>query len=243
MSHLYFRQLRAGHDFARADPFAAQMQNFSYAVGDREAGVAFLVDPAWGPLELVELLDADGMRLGGVLCTHGHPDHVGGTFSGLRIQGLRELLGHVRCPIHAHEDEIPLLLASTRLDGPTLADALVPYADGDTVPLGPAGDGGVAAEVLHTPGHTPGSVCLRVEQHLLTGDTLFVQGCGRVDLPGGDGPTLFRSLQRLAALPDDLVVYPGHDYGGASAPLRRVKALNPYLRTRDMGAWLAEREG
>lgn len=235
MSHLYFRQLRAGHDFARADPFAAQMMNFSYAVGDRDAGVAFLVDPAWAPVELVDLLAADGMRFGGVLLTHGHQDHAGGTFSGIRIQGLKELLDHTRVPVHMHEAELPILLASTGTDRALLGDVLAPYGDGDTLALGDeepgAGPGEpLRVEVLHTPGHTPGSVCLRVGERLITGDTLFVQGCGRVDLPGGDGHALMRSLGRLAALPDDLVVYPGHDYGGAAAPLGRVKAVNPALR-------------
>lgn len=236
MSTLYFRQRLAGRDFARSDPFAAQMLNFGYTVGDRDAGVAFLVDPAWAPLELVELLEADGMRLGGVLLTHAHPDHVGGTFSGVRIQGLRELLAHTRCPVYVHEAELPVLVASTRLDRALLTDVLVLYGEGDEVPLGDpseagAGTGPLRVEVLHTPGHTPGSVCLRAAGRLISGDTLFVQGCGRVDLPGGDGPTLGRSLRRLAVLPDDLVLYPGHDYGGSSASLGQVKAYNPALRT------------
>src|SRR5438445_2546835 len=100
----YFRQLLAGRDFAKDDPVARQMVNFAYVVGERAAGEALAVDPAYAPYEIVELLAADGMTLTGVLVTHYHPDHVGGDLGGWSIAGVRELLGHpdVRAKLHVH---------------------------------------------------------------------------------------------------------------------------------------------
>ena len=93
-------------------------------------------------------------------------------------------------------------------------------------------------ELLHTPGHTPGSQCFRVADALLAGDTLFLQGCGRVDLPGGDTEEMYRTLtQRLSSLPDELVLFPGHAYGGEHASLGQVRASNPYLSVPDLETW------
>ena len=102
MSQLYFRQLLAGRDFARDDALAPQMVNFVYLIGDRDTGDAVAVDPAYGVGELVERLEADGLRLTGVLATHWHPDHLGGDLLGYPIEGIRELVGRadVQAPVH-----------------------------------------------------------------------------------------------------------------------------------------------
>ncbi|HEY6427975.1 MAG TPA: MBL fold metallo-hydrolase, partial [Acidimicrobiales bacterium] len=179
MSQLYFRQLLAGRDFARDDPIAPQMVNFVYLIGDRDTGDAVAVDPAYGVGELVELLDADGLRLTGVLATHWHPDHLGGDLMGYPIEGIRELVGRddVRAPVHVQASEAEWVKRATGVAD----DDLVRHESGDVVEVGH-----VPVRLLHTPGHTPGSQCFLVDNRLVAGDTLFLEGCGRTDLPGGD---------------------------------------------------------
>jgi glyoxylase-like metal-dependent hydrolase (beta-lactamase superfamily II) len=107
------------------------------------------------------------------------------------------------------------------------ASDLATHDSGDVIRVGD-----VEIQLLHTPGHTPGSCCFRLKDALVAGDTLFLQGCGRVDLPGGDPEEMYYTLtQRLSTLPGDMVLYPGHAYGGKSAPLDHVRRTNPYLQT------------
>src|SRR3954454_19280801 len=101
----YFRQLLSGRDFARDDPFAVQMVNFAYIIGDRHRGEAVIVDPAYAVGELVQLAEADGLRIVGALATHHPPDHVGGTMTGMTLEGAAELLGRGGGPVHVHRDE------------------------------------------------------------------------------------------------------------------------------------------
>jgi hydroxyacylglutathione hydrolase len=228
---LYFRQLLSGRDFARDDAFAAQMVNFVYLIGDRETGEAVVVDPAYRVEELVETAGRDGMRLSGVLVTHHHPDHVGGSFAGHAVEGVRELLETEKVKIHAHRAEAASIKAVTGVsDGD-----LVSHDSGDVLEVGAIG-----VQLLHTPGHTPGSQCFLVDELLVSGDTLFLSGCGRTDLPGGDPDALYESLQRLASLPDEVAVCPGHRYSGAStASLAAVRELNQVLAPTTREQWLA----
>jgi hydroxyacylglutathione hydrolase len=228
---LYFRQLLAGGDFATADPAAAQMANFVYVIGDDESRECVLVDPAWDVDGLLARLDADGMRLVGALATHYHPDHVGGAMFGLYVEGLRALLERRAVPVHVHTDEADGLRVVTGLS----ATDLVLHRGSDTLHVGH-----VPIEFVHTPGHTPGSQCFLVEGRLVAGDTLFVQGCGRVDLPGGDPEEMYRTLtQRLAALPDDVALFPGHDYGDRpSSTLGAERRTNAYMRVPTLADWL-----
>ena len=93
-------------------------------------------------------------------------------------------------------------------------------------------------EFLHTPGHTPGSQCYKVNNNLVSGDTLFVQGCGRVDLPGSNSEDMFHSLQKLSSLPDETILYPGHNYSAEPyESMERVKEINTYLRIEDLDMW------
>jgi glyoxylase-like metal-dependent hydrolase (beta-lactamase superfamily II) len=229
---LYFRQLLAGRDFARGDPIAEQMVNFVYLIGDRTRGEAVVVDPAYGVRELVELLAADGMRLTGVLATHWHPDHIGGDLMGYGIEGIRELLAmpDVDARIHVQADEAPWV---KRAAGTSDGD-LVEHASGDTVEVG-----AVPVRLIHTPGHTPGSQCFVVDGKLVAGDTLFLDGCGRTDLPGGDSDQMYESLtQRLAAIPDDTVLYPGHLYSPEpSATLGETRRRNYVFRLPTLEQW------
>ena len=227
---LYFRQLLSGRDFARQDPLAGQMVNFVYAIGDRDTGEAVLVDPAYDVGELLDMLAEDEMRLTGVLATHYHPDHVGGSMMGLTIQGVRELLDKVSVPVHVQRDEAEWVKRAAELTDAELATH-------DSVDVLTLGD--VNVELLHTPGHTPGSQCFLVNGRLVAGDTLFLDGCGRTDLPGADAGAMFESLSRLASLPDDVVLYPGHRYSLASeATLGAVKESNYVFRPKTKEQWL-----
>jgi len=217
-SPLYFRQLLSGRDFAVGDPLASQMVNFVYAVGDRRTGDCVLVDPAYAVKDLIDLVGADGMTVNGVLATHYHPDHVGGSMMGHSIEGIAELLDHVDCPIHVQRDEVEWVSKSTAVD----SDHLVGHDSGDVLSVG-----GIDISLVHTPGHTPGSQCFFVDDRLIAGDTLFLEGCGRTDLPGSDPTKMFESLRRLAEVPDETILFPGHRYSiASSATMDVVKETN-----------------
>ncbi|MGZ6898403.1 MAG: MBL fold metallo-hydrolase [Acidimicrobiia bacterium] len=229
---LYFRQLLAGRDFAAADPVARQMVNFAYLVGDRETGEALVVDPAYAVRELVELAAADGLRITGALVTHYHPDHVGGSMMGWDIEGVAELLAldDVDPRVHVHREEA---FGVKRVTGASDSD-LVLHESGDVVTVG-----AIDVTLLHTPGHTPGSQCFLVDGRLVAGDTLFLDGCGRTDLPGGDSDELYLSLtQRLATVPDDTVLYPGHLYSPEPArSMGETRARNYVFRLPTIEQW------
>ena len=229
---LYFRQLLAGRDFATHDPIARQMVNFVYLVGDRETGEAVAIDPAYGIKDLLAVLDEDGMRLTGALATHYHPDHVGGTMAGHTIAGVRELLALRPVPIHVQRDEAPWVQRVTECS----ESDLVQHDSGDVVSVGE-----IPIELIHTPGHTPGSQCFYVADRLVAGDTLFLEGCGRTDLPGGDAAALYESLtQKLAKVPDHATLFPGHLYSAEpSASMGDTRALNFVFRPRTAEQWLA----
>ncbi len=229
---LYFRQLLAGRDFAAGDEIARQMVNFVYLVGDRDTGEAVIVDPAYGVRELVQIAGEDGMRVVGALVTHYHPDHVGGSLMGWEIEGVAALLGleGVDAPIHVNRAEA---LGVRRVTGASESD-LVLHDGGDVVHVG-----AIPITLVHTPGHTPGSQCFLVDGRLVAGDTLFLDGCGRTDLPGGDSDEMYRSLtQRLASVPDDTVLFPGHQYSpDPSATMGVTRRRNYVFRLPTIEQW------
>ena len=228
---LYFKQLLAGRDYARVHLVAGQMVNFVYLIGDRDAGECLLVDPAWDVAGLLRTAEEDGMNVTGALATHYHPDHVGGDLFGTQVEGLARLLELRGVKVHVHGDEAHGVKVMTGLSD----SDLVRHEGGDRVRVGE-----VEITLLHTPGHTPGSQCFLLGNRLISGDTLFVQGCGRVDLPGGDPEEMYRTLTgRLAALPEDTVLYPGHDYGPTpTSTLGEERRSNTYLRVPDLDSWL-----
>ena len=226
---LYFRQLLSGRDFARDDGIATQMRNFAYLIGDRQTGDCVVVDPAYAAGDLVDTLEADGMHLSGVLVTHHHPDHVGGEMMGFELKGLAELLERVSVPVHVNSQEA---LFVSRITGIPMSD-LTTHEHGDKVSIGD-----IDIELLHTPGHTPGSQCFLLDGRLIAGDTLFLEGCGRTDFPGGDSDEIYRSLQKLAQLSGDPTVFPGHWYSAEpSASLSEVKRSNYVYRVANLEQW------
>lgn len=215
---LYFRQLLSGEDFAVDDMLAQQMVNFVYAIGDRETGECVVVDPAYAVGDIADVVEADDMTITGVLATHYHPDHVGGSMMGHSIEGIVALLDRVDCPIHIQADESEWVEKTTGVG----TQHLVAHASGDVLRVGE-----IDITMLHTPGHTPGSQCFLVEGRLVAGDTLFLEGCGRTDLPGADPAKMGDSLRMLAQVPDETVLFPGHRYSAASsAPMAHVKQMN-----------------
>jgi len=231
MGSLYFRQWLSGASFAERDPVAGQMVNFAYAIGDLATHQAVLVDPAYDVAGLLALLEVEDMSCVGVIATHYHADHVGGSLFGVTIEGIAQLLGRLDVPIHVHADEAPWIARTTGV-----SDALVRHDSGDVVTVG-----GVGVELLHTPGHTPGSQCLLVDGHLVTGDTLFLDGCGRTDLPGSDPAEMYETLtRRLARIDDATVVYPGHRYSPEPfLAMGETRARNAALAPRTSEQWLA----
>ena len=215
---LYFRQMLSGRDFAVGDPFATQMVNVAYAIGDRSTGECLLVDPAWDVEGLISNVGDDGMTVTGVLATHYHADHVGGSIMGHDIEGVAALLGHLSCPVHVQAEEVEWMERTSGVG----TDHLVAHAPGDVITVGE-----VEIRLVHTPGHTPGSQCFLVDGRLVAGDTLFLDGCGRTDLPGSDPTAMAESLRTLHRVDDEVVLYPGHRYSVAScATMGSVKQSN-----------------
>lgn len=231
-SRVYFRQLLAGLDFAETDGVAQQMVNFVYLIGDRDTGEAVIIDPAYDPAAVVAIAEADGMKVIGALGTHYHADHVGGNLGGMaEIPGFAELLEVVDVPLHVQADEIEWITKTT----PLTAEALTGHRSGDTLKVGE-----VPITMIHTPGHTPGSQCFLVDGKLVAGDTLFLDGCGRTDLPGSDPAQMYESLtQRLAKVPDDAVLFPGHLYSEKpSATMAETRSRNVVFRPDSLEQWL-----
>ncbi|PYP84618.1 MAG: MBL fold metallo-hydrolase [Blastocatellia bacterium AA13] len=229
---IYFRQLLAGRDFASGDPFASQMANFIYLIGDTETRKCVVVDPAWDIQGILDYVRNDDMKLIGALVTHYHPDHVGGTIFGYSIKGLTDLLASASVKCHVNEEEAEGLKIVTGLSN----SDMVKHRGGDIIPVG-----AVSITALHTPGHTPGSQCFLVNSTLVSGDTLFIGGCGRVDLPGGDSRQMYYSLtQVLGNLPDEVALFPGHNYGSRmSSTMGDEKRENRFMRMKSLNDWLS----
>jgi glyoxylase-like metal-dependent hydrolase (beta-lactamase superfamily II) len=206
------------------------MQNFVYLIGDPVARECVVVDPAWDIDEIVRTAEQADLRITGALVTHTHQDHVGGSLESWgmpgRIPGIDELLTRVAAKVYVHKNEREFLKG--------LGSDLVKVDNHDTLQVGR-----LTITFMHTPGHTPGSQCFLVDGRLISGDTLFINSCGRTDLPGSDPGEMYHSLtQRLGALPDDTVLYPGHNYGGDASTIGEQKRSNPFMRFESLGDFL-----
>jgi len=205
------------------------MQNFTYLIGSRKTMEVVVVDPAWDIDGIMALINDRGYKLNSALITHYHPDHCGGSFGKNKVQGIAELLAVNPVKSYVHKLEADGI---KKVTGVSESD-LVRVESGDKLKVGD-----IEVEFLHTPGHTPGSQCFKIKNTLVSGDTLFINGCGRVDLPGSNSEDMYRSVQKLAALPDDTILLPGHNYGDvASASMAETKKVNTHLRINDLNTW------
>jgi len=229
-NQIYFKQLLSGRDFATSNQLAQQMVNFVYLIGDNSTRECMIIDPAYAVEELLSIAEPDEMKVVGALATHYHPDHVGGSMMGANIDGIATLLEKTDIPIHVQELEAQWIMRTTGVS----ANHLHQHQPGDTVKVGD-----IEICLVHTPGHTPGSQCFLVDNRLIAGDTLFLEGCGRTDLPGSNPDQMFESLQTLAALPDQTVVYPGHRYSDPSSrSLAEVRQTNYVFKPKTKADWL-----
>ena len=206
------------------------MANNVYLIGDLDSKECLVVDPAYHVDEIIEAAQRDEMTITGALVSHYHADHIGGSMMGHTIDGLPQLLERIDVPIHAHQHELPWITKTTGLTH----DQLVGHADGDEVTVG-----ALTVQLLHTPGHTPGSQCFHVHGALVSGDTLFLDGCGRTDLPGSNSEEMYYSLRKIATLPDHTVIFPGHRYSEHPfGDLKTIKAHNHVFRPQSVDQWM-----
>ncbi len=205
------------------------MQNFTYLVGSRSTREVVVVDPAWDIDALMKRINEQDYKLTAALVTHYHPDHCGGSFGGHSVPGISEMLGVHPVRIYTHRQEAEGLKKVTGVSDSDLKKV----DSGDKLKVGD-----IEIEFLHTPGHTPGSQCFRIRNTLVSGDTLFIDGCGRVDLPGSNSEDMYHSIQKLASLPEDTLLLPGHNYSQVpQATLEEVKRINTYMRIPNLETW------
>jgi len=199
------------------------MANFVYLIGDTDTHKAAVVDPAWDVDAILEFARKEGYEIDKILITHYHPDHLGGSMMGTSVQGAAEMLERIKVKVYVNKAEAE---GTKRVAGLSDSDLVVVEA-GDVAKIGE-----IPVKFLHTPGHTPGSQCFLVEGNLISGDTLFVNSCGRVDLPGSDPEAMYYSLNHtLKNLDDATVVYPGHAYSSeSSTTIANQKRHNMYMR-------------
>lgn len=199
------------------------MENFVYFVGDKATREVLVVDPAWQSDTILRTAKEEGLKIVGALISHYHFDHT---------NGIEELLEGVDVPVYVNKHDVPYLGLSN--------SHIRPVDNGFKVKAGH-----VEIECVHTPGHTPGSQCFHVKDHLISGDTLFIGACGRTDLPGGDAKQLYESLtKKLMKFDDNTILCPGHNY--ADKPLTTMgeeKRTNPYLICDSLDNFLRFRTG
>lgn len=184
------------------------MENFIYLIEDKASKRAAVVDPAWEIDEVIALAKQNGVTITDILLTHSHHDH---------INGISQVLNHYDAQLHLLKAEAQFW--GNHLDIPSL------HHGGDVIQLGET-----EIKVYHTPGHTPGSACYHIGDELITGDTLFVFGCGRCDLSGGDPEVMYDTLKKLGQLPEKTLILPGHNYADKkTCNMHDEIAGNPFM--------------
>ena len=199
------------------------MENFVYLVGDKNTREVLVVDPAWQVDTILRIAKEEDLEVKGALVSHFHFDHT---------NGIEELLTAVNCPIYVNKKDVPYMEVSS--------DHIKAMDDGAKVKVG-----GVEISLIHTPGHTQGSQCFHVQNNLISGDTLFINACGRCDLPGGDPKQMYETLtKKLMKFDDSTILFPGHNYASKpSATMGEQKKTNPYLLCDSLDNFLHFRMG
>jgi len=186
------------------------MANYAYLIGNDETSTCAAVDPSWDAMAIQSAATEAGWKIEKILLTHTHFDHA---------NALEDLASATDAEVFVHNaerNEIPEKLKTHGTE------------DGSKIEIG-----NLSIKCLHTPGHTPGSQCFLVDNSLISGDTLFIGGCGRVDLPGSNPGEMLESLKKLAELDPKTIVYPGHDYGSSStSTIGEQLEQNPYLKAK-----------
>lgn len=201
---------------------AGPMENFVYLIGDAEKKQCVMVDPAWEVDRILKIAAADGMKVVAGLATHHHADHT---------NGIGDLAGKAGCPVYVHKDDIPYLRQFKNEVKPSEAGMKLEVGD-------------LTITFIHTPGHTPGSQCFLINNRLVSGDTLFINACGRCDLPGGNPEQMYESLQRLGKLDENTILLPGHNYADEpTSTIGQEKKHNPYYQAHSLRDFLHFRMG
>ncbi|MFH1360833.1 MAG: MBL fold metallo-hydrolase [Candidatus Omnitrophota bacterium] len=198
------------------------MENFIYFVGDKSSKQVAVIDPSWDVDEICAQAKNENLEIAAIILTHDHMDHT---------NGVSELLKQHDVPVYVNENEKSLKGFSKNIKF---------VKDQQKIDIG-----GVECTFLHTPGHTPGGHCILVDGFLFTGDTLFINACGRCDLFGGDAKAMYNTLYRkIMLLSDATIIYPGHHYGSkTSDTLANQKKTNPYLTCKSEHEFLTKRMG
>lgn len=206
--------------------FMGPMDNIVYVLSDTETRQCCVIDPAWDVPQLIQTIQNNQLTLTCILLTHGHHDHV---------NGLSELLAYSSVPVYLSYLETDHLI-------PKMPDSCVPLNlidTGHNIKLG-----NISITAYTTPGHTPGGLCYQIETHLFTGDTVFVDGCGRCDLQSSDVDQMYDSLQWIKSLPDNIMIYPGHHYGEfATDTIGSQKQKNRFLMCESREMFIRKRMG
>ena len=198
------------------------MQNYVYLIGDRNAREVLVVDPAWDVNTILKTAEQEGFQVKGALVTHAHFDHV---------NGLEDLLHRTGGIAYVNKHEAEFLK--------DVKGNMKKMDAGDKLNIG-----NVEITFIHTPGHTPGSQCFLINNNLVSGDTLFINACGRCDLPGGNAEEMYHSLRKLADLDEKTVLYPGHNYSDEPvSTIGNEKQFNPYLQMSNFNDFLKYRVG
>lgn len=194
-----------------------------YVLACEETGEAIVIDPGGDEGKILAVCDAMQAKVKYIVNTHGHPDHVCGNARIKKATGA-DIIMHFEDAAFFQRPEIAEYFSMLRMTPSPPVDKTV--AHGDVIIFGKE-----SLQVLHTPGHTPGGMCLYKAPNLFSGDTLFVGGVGRTDFPGGDTGAMLKAIQeKLLTLPADTVVWPGHGYGGDTSTIGEEKRSNPFLR-------------
>lgn len=199
------------------------MENFIYFIGDKNLKEVVIVDPAWDVNQILQEAENSNLSIKGIFVTHGHSDHT---------NGVEELLKHLDIPVYINKQEADFFKFNWG------SENVKKVGSEEKIKVG-----NIEIELIHTPGHTPGSQCFSVNNNLIAGDTLFVNGCGRCDLPGGNVEQMFDTIyNKLMKMPSDTVIFPGHNYAEkVSDTLENQKKTNPFMQYENLMSFVKRR--